>query len=445
MKYTRIGLAIIFLFISIMLVMIAARDSENKQVYDTSQSGLIPVVSDGADCNDELGVAGVKDDLNSQTRVTISCTGNLSQKNTYKLFHCPKLTSGNRAQHPCSSGQSCCVTCGGSSSDPQCGNEAESVNRDAIPTTESKTIGKACGCVQWDVLINGDITKVAGGRLFCSATACADNPIATPTNTPVPGVTTTPTNTPVPGVTLTLTPTLTPTRPPTASNTPIPPTATPTPTNTPTDSPTPTPSNTPTGTTTPSPTHTPKPTNTPTVAPSPTPGPVCAPVECGVCGWKDVAGLCHEGGLLPNGQRCCYKACAGNACTARAGNALDSCASDAGCIGPTQPSVIASVAYKCDAKCGICGISDNGGLCADMTALPGGGRCCHNACVNQSCVQVSGQNIDRCVSAADCVPGAPPVAIAPPVVPQPKPPVSGFLPWYVIAIPAAVLLLGIVL
>ena len=74
-----------------------------------------------------------------------------------------------------------------------------------------------------------------------------------------------------------------------------------------------------------------------------------------------------------------------------------------------------------------------------MTALPNGQRCCHNACVNQSCVQVSGQNVDRCISATDCAPGAPTIAIAPPIVPQPKPPVSGFLPWYIIAIPAAIL------
>lgn len=438
MKYTRIGLAIIFLFISIMLVMIAARDSENKQAYDKDEFGQLSKVTsrDGTvDC-DDTSSASDRDKLTSSTNITITCSKGAGVKENYlKVFYCPKMSVSNKPA--CAGGTTpCCVACN-NPNDPNCGVMEKNEKKTEIFNSQSLAIGKACGCVQWDITMTDSLDDIAGGRLFCAATACADNPISTPTSTPIPGVTTTPTNTPAA--------TLTPTRPPTASNTPIPPTATQTPTNTPTDSPTPTPSNTPTGTTTPSPTHTPKPTNTPTVAPSPTPGPVCAPTECGVCGWKDVAGLCHEGGLLPNGTRCCYKACAGNACTARAGNALDSCASDAGCTGPTQPPVIASVGYKCDAKCGICGISDNGGLCADMTSLPGGGRCCHNACVNQSCVQVSGQNIDRCVSAADCVPGAPPVAIAPPVVPQPKPPVTGSLPWYIIAIPAGILLLGIVL
>lgn len=464
MKYTRIGLAIIFLFISIMLVMIAARDSENRQAYvsDSSLQNTGAINPAIVNCSRNPGAPNCASC--SIPRITgnsfewgceLKCesgkcpTEPIQFKMEYYICRASKGSSGYKDQaNPCDGtfGEDF-LKKGTLIVSPA----SKPVNTTKSPFGYAFTNGTGtmptdfnCGRIQLDVLPEGFTFDVSGaGAVYDFGTSCAAPPVNTSTPVPTlpPGVTPTLTPTTPAGIT----PTLTPTTPPAATNTPIPPTATQTPTNTPTDSPTPTPSNTPTGTMTPSPTHTPKPTNTPTIAPSPTPGPVCAPAECGVCGWKDVAGMCHDGGMLPNGQRCCYKACAGNACTARAGNALDSCASDAGCTGPTQQPVIASVAYKCDAKCGICGISDSGGLCADMTTLPNGQRCCHNACVSQSCVQVSGQDLDRCVSAVDCAPGAPTLAIAPPVAPQPKPPVSGFLPWYIIAIPAGILLLGIVL
>ncbi|MEI7653033.1 MAG: hypothetical protein WCJ70_01995 [bacterium] len=441
MKYTRIGLAIIFLFISIMLVMIAARDSENRQAYVSSDLQNV-VAGDIRKCTSDVttNCASCSISSISATSPTWGCelkcdTGKCpSAPINFRMdyFSCRNSsgTAGYKNQdNPCVEGSADFIKKGTLTTNPTSQSQVPYTFNNGSGTLPTDT----CGRIQLDVLPVEIGWETSGaGAVYDFGTSCAAPPVGiTQTATPVPGVTIT--NTPVPNATLT--PTV---KPPTSS--PVPLTATPTNTPTPTDSPTPTPSNTPTGTLTPSPTLTPKPTNTPTVAPSPTPGPVCAPTECGVCGWKDVAGLCHEGGLLPNGTRCCYKACAGNACTARAGNAIDSCASDAGCAGP-----IASVGYKCDAKCGICGISDNGGLCADMTTLPNGTRCCHNACVSQSCVQVSGQDLDRCVSAVDCAPGAPTLAIAPPVSPQPKPPVSGFLPWYIIAIPAGILLLGIVL
>ena len=453
MKYTRIGLAIIFLFISIMLVMIAARDSENRQAYVSSDLQNV-AASDIKKCTSDVtsNCASCQVKNISSSGPTWGCelrcdTGKcpgapVNFRMDYFTCRNSSGTSGYKDQaNPCVEASADFIKKGTITINP--------ASQATVPYTFNTGTGPlpadfTCGRIQLDVLpveIGWDIS--GAGAVYDSGTSCAAPPVNTSTPVPTlpPGVTPTLTPTTPAGIT----PTLTPTTPPAATNTPVPPTATPTPTNTPTDSPTPTPSNTPTGTMTPSPTHTPKPTNTPTITPSPTPGPVCAPAECGVCGWKDVAGMCHDGGMLPNGTRCCFKACVNNACSARSGNALDSCASDAGCTGPTQPPVIASVAYKCDAKCGICGISDSGGLCADMTALPNGQRCCHNACVNQSCVQVSGQNVDRCISATDCAPGAPTIAIAPPIVPQPKPPVSGFLPWYIIAIPAAILLLGIVL
>lgn len=465
MKYTRIGLAIIFLFISIMLVMIAARDSENRQAYvsDSSLQNTAAISPNIKNCSrnpgpncascsiSSIAPSGLKWGCELKCVGDICPIGSISFKMEYYICRTSSGTPGYKDQvNPCDENSKVndindFVKRGTITIDPS----SKPVANGGYLIENTRGTGSMptefnCGRIQFDVLPEGFTFDVSGaGAVYDSGTSCAAPPVNTSTPVPTlpPGVTPTLTPTTPAGIT----PTLTPTTPPAATNTPVPPTATQTPTNTPTDSPTPTPSNTPTGTMTPSPTHTPKPTNTPTIAPSPTPGPVCAPAECGVCGWKDVAGMCHDGGMLPNGTRCCYKACVNNACIAQSGNALDSCASDAGCAGPTQPPVIASVAYKCDAKCGICGISDSGGLCADMTTLPNGQRCCHNACVSQSCVQVSGQDLDRCVSAADCAPGAPTIAIAPPVAPQPKPPVTGSLPWYIIAIPATILLLGIVL
>jgi hypothetical protein len=291
--------------------------------------------------------------------------------------------------------------------------------------------GFTCGRVQVDVLLNLDGSgfgtnsannwdtsgagKVGQATADCAAPPAASQPPPAPTNPPGPTTPPAPTN--PPGTTPSLTPTVTPTLTKTPTLTP-----TTTPTITPTETPTFTPSPTPTG----------------------PPAPVCAPTDCGVCGWKDAGGVCREGGVLPSGRRCCYKTCVNNACLSVSGDGQDRCAADTSCVQPTTP-IVAS--YKCDARCGICGVSDQGGLCIERTDLPNGTKCCHQACVAQACTQVFGTGADACNDASQCTIAAVPVTIAPPTgAPKPKPPVSGFsIPWYLLAIPAAVVIIGVVL
>ena len=149
------------------------------------------------------------------------------------------------------------------------------------------------------------------------------------------------------------------------------PTTTPTRTPSATHTPTPSPSQTPTGTPTPSPTQTPTPTLTPTQTPtlaitaslSPTPQSAASPTtttinpltpgqitstlapgqptsspaprcdgSCGICGWKDSAGVCHSTGTVGNtSQACCYHICAAESCTVVSGNGVDTCSSNENC------------------------------------------------------------------------------------------------------------------
>ncbi len=165
----------------------------------------------------------------------------------------------------------------------------------------------------------------------------------TPTLTPVPG---TATNTPTPIGAATATPG------PAATNTPVPPTGTPTHTPTPSNSPTPTSSPTPTGTATPTltatltPTLTPLPT--PTALPTPTLAARCAAQQCrSACGWLDSYGSCHDSGILPSGQRCCYLGCYNSSCMQLIGDGVDSCKLGASCT-----TSVASLSYITPAVAG---------------------------------------------------------------------------------------------
>lgn len=133
----------------------------------------------------------------------------------------------------------------------------------------------------------------------------------------------------------TQTPQQTPTSTPrsTVSQTPPTPTLTPSMTHSPTPSPNRTPTNTLTPTLTPTLTYTP--TITPTRTPSP-PSTAMCDRTCGVCGWRDTAGVCHTDGTLPSSSsssssptisptRCCYAACIGSVCKQVSGYGRDSC------------------------------------------------------------------------------------------------------------------------
>lgn len=151
----------------------------------------------------------------------------------------------------------------------------------------------------------------------------------TPTATPPPSqATSTPTPTSVPaGATTTPTPTTTLT-------------LTPTPLNTITVTMTMTPSPSPTLTVTPSPSRTATPT--PTVLPTVTPiaAPFCDPAGCGVCGWRNMQGVCVTSGNKPDGTSCCYSTCIQSSCKRVSGYGVDACTSDAGCIATPTPQEV---------------------------------------------------------------------------------------------------------
>jgi hypothetical protein len=190
----------------------------------------------------------------------------------------------------------------------------------------------------------------------------------------------------------------------------------------------------------------------PTNTIAPTTAPRCAPQECGACGWLDSAGLCHESEPMPNGQMCCYKTCQANRCVVVSGQGIDSCVNDASCIASPIPTVGGrggDIAYKCDQRCGVCGVSDSGGVCQDRTSLPDGTPCCHSECVANTCTKVFGQGADQCTTSAQCAvaviqPTARPVI--PTSTPKPAAPVAGVeVPWYVVAVPLIIVLVGLIL
>lgn len=137
------------------------------------------------------------------------------------------------------------------------------------------------------------------------------------------------------------TPTSTPTRSPITSSTPTP-TPTQTPTGTPTITPTPTqiPTQTPTLTVTPSSSPTPKSGTSPTPESvnSLTPGQPTSNTaarcdgSCGICGWRDKKGACHNTGTVENTvQTCCYHVCVAESCTVVSGYGVDTCSSNENC------------------------------------------------------------------------------------------------------------------
>ncbi len=280
-------------------------------------------------------------------------------------------------------------------------------------------------------------------------------PTRTPTMTPSRTPTNTPTNTPTPSHTPTATPTRTPTPTPTFTLTP-----------TPTFTRTPTPTRTPTRTPTISPTYAPgQPTNTPvptrTLAPGEptfTPAPRCDS-SCGACGWRGSDNICRDG-MPPNqppaGLVCCVSGTPippTAAPTYIAGQPTPTYApgqpTNTPVPGqPTYPPISTPGTYpivsgfRCDQRCGICGISDTGGVCQDRQTLPDGSVCCHNSCVTSSCAKVFGVAPDACTTDSQCVGVQPTTMIA--QSPTPAPPVSGVsIPWILIAIPALIIIVGL--
>lgn len=196
-----------------------------------------------------------------------------------------------------------------------------------VPPTENN------GVSQCQKISSGTAPRVGDtGGSNPNPTPTPGGPTLTPTNTPVPGA---PTNTPTPIGAATATPTSTPG-----------PTNTPGPTSTPTSSPTPTATATLTPTQTPSPTLTPLPT--PTALPTPTMVARCAAQQCrSACGWLDSYGSCHDSGILPSGQRCCYLGCYNNACTQLIGDGVDSCKPGTACTQTVAAlSYITPMAYN---------------------------------------------------------------------------------------------------
>lgn len=443
MKIARILLSVVFLFVSIMLVMTTIRDMNKAKTVPTQKSDSTKVTAPVSSAGVVKCTRDASGNLTSSTpcascsiSVVNAVAGNFtwgcelicsasgcgtappSVPITGKYFHCRQANDGSCEP----SNQTDYMPPEGTVSLSPSTGSGTGFSHGLGANTGTFT-GISCGRVQVDILLELEAANsvnnwpVSGAGAVGKATAdCAAPPAPTqppagPTSPPQP------TNPPgtTPGTTLTATPTMTPTKTPTL-------TPTTTPTITPTETPTFTPSPTPTG----------------------PPAPVCAPTDCGVCGWKDAGGVCREGGVLPSGRRCCYKTCVNNACLSVSGDGQDRCAADTSCVQPTAP-IVAS--YKCDARCGICGVSDQGGLCIERTDLPNGTKCCHQACVAQACTQVFGTGADACSDANQCTIAAVPVTIAPPTgAPKPKPPVSGFsIPWYLLAIPAAVVIIGVVL
>ncbi len=158
-------------------------------------------------------------------------------------------------------------------------------------------------------------TRLGGSAPPASPTSQAATPTSppselTPTSTQtVPTQTLTPTRSQTPSITSTTTPTATQTPTPTLTNTLTP---------------------------TLSPTLTLTPTITPTRTPTP-PSVAMCDRTCGVCGWRDTTGACHESGELPSrgssasttGTQspvsCCYSTCIGNVCKQVSGYGRSSC------------------------------------------------------------------------------------------------------------------------
>ena len=246
MKYTRIGLAIIFLFISIMLVMIAARDSENRQAYvsDSSLQNTGAINPAIVNCSRNPGAPNCASC--SIPRITgnsfewgceLKCesgkcpTEPIQFKMEYYICRASKGSSGYKDQaNPCDGtfGEDF-LKKGTLIVSPA----SKPVNTTKSPFGYAFTNGTGtmptdfnCGRIQLDVLPEGFTFDVSGaGAVYDFGTSCAAPPVNTSTPVPTlpPGVTPTLTPTTPAGIT----PTLAPTTPPAAASTPIPPAATP--------------------------------------------------------------------------------------------------------------------------------------------------------------------------------------------------------------------------
>lgn len=487
MKHTRIAISIVFLFISLMLIMTAlqtGRVSEPRpKAEGTWNNGCTYPNPDNRPCG-SCGITGVTIGADGRGVVTFGCQllcteGTCETAGTYtvndeSLFWCRSSGGGSCTQtdadmidniHDTASVGTWVVD-----------GTSWNATQNGLTWNASRALNgwQQCGRIQADVQINASGVAVAG-FVQNFAADCAGAPTNTPgptnttapTNPPPPtntpgGPTNTPTNTPPPGSTNTPvptatsrptnTPTHTPTQTPTATATPTPtptntpiPTATQRPSNTPTNTPTMTPTRTPTNTPTSTPTRTPTPTSTATHTPTRTPTaqptliagqptipgqPTAVPAPfcdtgCGPCGWRGTDGICRDGqppNQPPNGLICCASG---------------------------VPATVASTpvtyplvgGYRCDQRCGICGISDTGGVCQEMQTLPDGSACCHNACVSTSCAKVFGTGGDVCTSDAQCLYSTPQVVVT---SPTPTPPVSGVeIPWILLAIPAIIIIIGL--
>jgi hypothetical protein len=68
--------------------------------------------------------------------------------------------------------------------------------------------------------------------------------------------------------------------------------------------------------------------------------------------------------------------------------------------------------------------------------------CCHNSCVSKSCAKIFGIAGDECTSEEQCLYPTQPVGY--PASTTPTPPVSGStIPWFLITIPAIIIIVGL--
>ena len=540
MKYTRIAISVVFLFLSIMLIMSALQTGRVSDLTPQAEGEWGQCGEDDPPCG-SCTITGVTNgtmtfgcELNCGGSATM-CPGGVA--GTYPIAHRWE-TCGNQGNDPCNESRPDYIASGDLG-----GDGPWTIDGQTIIQGEGTFPAIQCGRVQVDVQIRdqsgqNNIVNVAG-LVYTTSSNCGGEPTATtapgetppPTNppgqTPPPGSTAT--NTPPPNATATHTP-VPPTNTPTSTHTPIPtatsaPTATYTPTRTPTNTPTNTPTRTPTNTPTNTPTRTPTrtPTNTPTHTPTrtptntpratatappgstatlppgstatvppgstatntPPPGTTITPAprcdsSCGPCGWRGSDGICRDGyppNLPPSGLICCISNTPVATNTPQFGTPTLTATLMPGqpphtpTLRPGEPTYTPTATlppgvptytpapwevthtptpyplvggFRCDQRCGICGIADAGGVCQDMQALPDGTVCCHNACAAQSCVRMFGVSGDACVSDDQCLFEAPPLSYE--GSPVPTPPVSGIsIPWILLAIPALIIIIGLAL
>jgi len=277
------------------------------------------------------------------------------------------------------------------------------------------------GSYDWQFLPVANQSKTDAGSTTChNILSATSSPTVTPSATAAPS----PTNT------ITPTPSHTPTR---------------TPTSTPTETPTKTPTSTPTPTFTVTPTMTNTPTVTPTFTPTPPSAAMCDRA-CGVCGWRDTAGVCHTTGPLPtlvstipattvtgtSSQglgMCCYKTCINNSCKTVSGYGTDSCSTDGASCGVAQMNVPSPA------------------ISIYMSTTPGGGT---NVSVVQN-ANTPTRNITD-IAQVTGVQGGGSQGSAQGALPSttlsttPPPPVSGNVGWLLlVVIPIAILMVGVIL